>query len=199
MARDIEKAGSDFEKMIRKEFGVASPIPWTVDDIQGSQSPMATMSDFLAAGLGGGVSIRAWLVYDLPSPHPSRLRVGVIQPGINSFPAILLYAAELHKSLIGKATFSQGRPETGTFQGDLELCETLNNNKEIVRLASSLYRGKIKVGRLVVEIPPCAEVTGEGTTSQLVIRKVLLLKGMGTLLFQVKEFLQLLSLIEAMS
>ena len=198
MTRDLEKAGSDFEKMIRKELGGSSPIPWRVEDIQKNQTAVSSVSDFLVAGLGGGLSIRGWLVYNLPSSSPSKLHVGIVQPGINSFPAALLYTAELSRSLLGNATFAQSRPETGIFQGDPTLCERLNSNKEIVRLAASLYRGKVKVARLVVEISPYLEVSGDGTTSQLMVRKVLLLKGIGTLLFQVKEFLQLLSLIEAL-
>jgi hypothetical protein len=198
MTRDLEKAGSDFEKMIRKELGGSSPIPWRVEDIQKNQTAVSSVSDFLVAGLVGGLSTRGWLVYNLPSSNPSKLHVGVVQPGINSFPATLLYTAELSRSLLGNATFAQSRPETGIFQGDPTLCERLNSNKEIVRLAASLYRGKVKVARLVVEISPYLEVSGDGTTSQLMVRKVLLLKGIGTLLFQVKEFLQLLSLIEAL-
>ena len=86
MTRNIEKAGSDFEKMIRKELGVSSPIPWSVEEIQ-QKSTLYSVGEFLAV-FGGSLSITAKLVYNLPAPRPSQLHVGVIQVGINTFPAI---------------------------------------------------------------------------------------------------------------
>jgi hypothetical protein len=198
MTRDINKAAEEFEKMIRKELGGSIPIAWSVVDFQKSQSTISSVSEFLTAGFGGSLNTKSGLVFDLPAPHLTQLHIGVIQPGINTFPATLMFTADLSRPISGKAVFVPGYPGSGIFQGDQMICEKLNGNKEVIGLSATLHRGKVKVAHLVVEIPPYLGVTGDGTTSQLLVRKVLLMKGFATLLFQAKEFLQLSSLIETL-
>ena len=193
MTRNVEKAGADFEKMIRKELGVSSPVPWSVEEIQ-QKSKLYSVGEFLAV-FGGSLSITAKLVYNLPAPLPSELHIGVIQVGINTFPAILQFVAELSKTIAGKATYGQTTSLLGEFRGDLSICEKLNGNKEVLTLASKLYRGKITASRVSVNIIPALEVSGDGQASHLMVRNVMYVKGF-TGLYQVKEFLQLRSLIE---
>jgi hypothetical protein len=197
MTRNIEKAAAEFEKMIRKEIGSSSPIPWTVDELQKKQTAGSSVDEFLKV-FGGNLEIKTGLVYNLPGPFSSQLHVGVIQPGINTFPAILQFTADLSKPFSDKATFTQRSPGTGIFQGDPELCGKLNSNKEILSLASSLYLGKYNFNRVVIDISPFVGVTGDGTVSHLLVRKVLTVKGgfIKAALFQAKEFLQLCSLVD---
>jgi hypothetical protein len=196
MTRNIEKAGAEFEKVIRKELGVSSPIPWSVEEAQ-QKSTLYSVGEFLAV-FGGRLNVTAKLVYNLPAPLPSQLHIGVIQVGINTFPAILQFVAELSKTIAGKATYGQMTSPIGEFRGDLSICEKLNGNKEVLTLASNLYRGKVTVSRVTVNIIPALEVSGDGQASHLMIRKVLLFKGFATVLYQVKEFLQLRSLIDSL-
>ena len=191
MTRNIEKAGADFEKMIRKELGASAPIPWNVEEVQ-QKSTLHSVGEFLAV-LGGSLNVTGRFVYNLPAPRPCQLHVGTTQPGINTFPAILQFVGELSKPIAGKVTFEQG-----SFRGDPSICAKLNGNKDVLSLASNLYRGKVTVSRVSVSIIPALEVFGDGQASHLTIRKVLLFKGFATVLFQAKELLQLRSSIDSL-
>jgi len=195
VTRDLDKAAADFEKMIRQELGAAASLPWRVE-VRQPGSKASTVAELFSA-LGTTLDIRAEITYDLPAPRPARLQLWVVQPGLNTLPAILLFSGELGHPTTGKAEFVPGAPGTGSFQGDAGLCARLNARRDLLAAAAGAYRGKLAMARLLIDIPPAVEVAGDGAAAQLHVRNVPVLKGLlGKLQFQVKELLALRAMVE---
>ena len=199
MTRNIGQFGIDLEGQIRKELGTATPISWKEEVNETHQSSKSTRNDVLAAIWGGKLGIRGLLVFDLPASCPTQLRTGIIQPGINSCVATLHFSTDLRKPINGKITFVKNNSGIGRFEGNASLCELMNTQKEIVSIASALYREKYTLGNLTVKINPQLALESDGDSTHLDLLTVPYFKKKfitGTIIYSVKEYLQLASLID---
>ena len=142
MTHNIGQFGKDLEEQIRKELGAVSPVSWCEDVKNINQTTNSLRSDIHAIIWGDELGLRGQLIYVLPTSFRAQLRVGVIQPGMNSCVATLHYSADLDTSFRGKITFVKNNSGMGVFCGDTPLCDKMKSNKEILTLASVLYRGE---------------------------------------------------------
>src|ERR1039457_5755057 len=196
-SRDPENVGPKVEEIIRKEIGVAAPVPYTVT--AGSPSPYTVGSMVKEMLVGGQTDLVFQLNFELPQPRPSRLQVSMDKMGVGCFAGTLLYSTKLSKWVRGEVALEP--PKTfgkSKFTGDPEACAKLNANSGLVKLANNFARTESKVGGGTLKRERLFKIIPDANGAVLLIASMPRTTSMGlSATVDSKDFFEIATMVEA--
>ncbi|HEY6329575.1 MAG TPA: hypothetical protein VI756_09560 [Blastocatellia bacterium] len=143
-SRNPQEVGPKVEELIRKEFGAAGAVPYSVADGEAYTIGAALKT----ALVGGQLHSLFQLNFELPPPRPGRLEVSMDEMGVGCFAGSTVYSAKLSKPVSSEVSL-EGRAGLfgkAKFAGDQAASAKLNANGDLVKLATKVARTESTFG-----------------------------------------------------
>lgn len=196
-----EEIAANVEEMLRKELGMGSPIPYTIEDGNASKTSLGSVLTEGASLLffGREEVLLFALVFKLPGTREASLRVHVNRQGIGAHGGELLYTAKLNKKIAGELNLMPPKfLSSAKFEGDPQGAEKLNGNKDLIKQITKLARTKANVGGVDITIPLLVRIVPENEGSTLILATLPRMVSLGfSAMFDAQDFLNLAAAIEA--
>lgn len=196
-----EEIAANVEEMLRKELGMGSSIPYTIEDGNASKTSLGSVISEGASLLffGREEVLLFALIFKLPGTREASLRVHVNRQGIGAHGGQLLYTAQLNKKIAGEVNLTPPKfLSSAKFEGDSEAAAKLNSNKDLIKQLTKLARTQANVGGVDITIPLLVRLVPNEEGSQLIIGTLPRMVSLGfSALLDAQDFLNIAAAVEA--
>jgi hypothetical protein len=195
-----DKVGAQVEEKLRKEIGAAAPVPYQVEAGGAAATSAVTVLGDVTKGLfGGRPDLLFTLVFDLSTPRRAQLRASVDRQGVGCHVGVLLYSAQLSKSVKGEVALEAPKMFGGSkFGGDAETANKLNAKGDLLKRLGKVVRTEAEIGGLTIHAERLVKVAPSDGGSLVLISTLPRPTSMGMdATLDAKEFFDVLAMVEA--
>lgn len=170
-SQDPAYVGEKVEEKIREEIGSAAPLPYTVEQGDGSTATVGSFLKDVGKGLVSGSAESLFhLNFGFPGQRPATLQVSVNRQGVGSHAGLLMYSAKIAKPVSGEVSLEDPKFfGKSKFSGDANAVAKLNANGDLIKLANTLARVEGQSGGMNLKVKRCCKlVPGEDGATLIV-------------------------------
>ncbi len=199
-SQDAATVGPKVEEKIREELGATAPLNYEVETGDAATATLGSvLSDIGNAIIGGKDNTLFRLNFDLTQRRPTRLQVSMSRQGVGSHAGLLMYSAQLSKSVPGEVALEDPKFfGKSKFAGEASTAAKLNANGDLIKKANELARVESQSGGLTLKIKRCCKVVPSENGSLLIIGTLPRPIKMGfSAAVDAKEFFAIADMVEA--
>jgi hypothetical protein len=189
-----DKIGPNVEEMLRKELGVAQPLPYQVEDAEATKTTINTVLKEGAGLIFGRQEVLLFtLNFQIREPRAAQLQVHLNRQGIGCHGGTLIYSCPLSKSAGGEVSLD----DRGRWAGDTGTVAKLGAVRDLAKRLGNFARTQSNVGGVDIRIQRLVRILPQSSGSLLLIATLPKMVSMGfSASLEAKEFFALAGLIE---
>ena len=200
-SQDAAFIGPKVEEKVREEVGANAPVPYSVEEGEAATASVGSFIGDIAGALVGSKDKTLFRMrFDLPHARPAQLQVSVNRQGVGSHVGLLLYTAQLSKTVGGEVALEEPKFfGKSKFAGDGAAASRLNADGELIKRANNLARVESQSGGLNLKIKRCCMVVprdGGGSTLVVATLPRPVKMGFGAAI-DAKDFFDIADMVEA--
>jgi hypothetical protein len=170
-SQDEATVGAKVEEKVREELGASAPVPYQVQTGEaGKVSVGSFLSDVGHSLLGGKDETLFRLNFEINQPRNATLQVSINRQGVGSHAGLLLYSAQLSKTVGGEVALEDPKFfGKSKFTGDAAAAGKLNAKSDLIKRANDLARVESQSGGLTLKIKRCCKIVPHEGGSMLLV------------------------------